>query len=131
MSTYKHGSAALAHEEELAVPSIGWLGVRSRDIFPYSQRVQEDRANNMERSDIATTEQVDDDNVGLLRLTPRDRRNAMRMLERDVLQEGREDDWRRELQVMLMMGVKAEIQILGNGVKLGAWVDAKLKEKWL
>ncbi|RAL62863.1 hypothetical protein DID88_004704 [Monilinia fructigena] len=34
MSTYKHGSAALAHEnEDLSVPSICWLGLRSTDMM--------------------------------------------------------------------------------------------------
>jgi len=37
-------------------------------------------------------------------------------------------DYRRELQVMLMLNLKAEIQILGNGEKLGQWLDEKLSD---
>lgn len=44
------------------------------------------------------------------------------MLEKDV-----EEEWRRELQIMLMVNVKAEIQVLGNGEKLGEWLDGKLR----
>lgn len=61
---------------------------------------------------------------GLLKLSQRDRRIALRMLEKSVA-EGREE-WVRELQVMLIMNVKAEIQILGSGEELGEWLDWKL-----
>jgi len=104
MSTYKHGSQSLSHERDLAVPSIQWLGVRSCDFLGSDGR---------------------DDPRGLLRLSARDRRIALRMLERD---EENDEEWKRELQVMLMLNVKAEIQILGNGEKLGEWLDARLTE---
>ena len=105
MSTYKHGSMALAHESSnLAVPSIKWLGVRSSDIIESEGSGQ-----------------------GLMKLTARDRRIAMRMLEKDIFDEqGKEDEWRRELQVMLMLNIKAEIQTLGNGARLGKWLDENL-----
>ncbi|KAL2067544.1 hypothetical protein VTL71DRAFT_1969 [Oculimacula yallundae] len=100
MSTYKHGSQALSHELNLKVPSVQWLGVRSCDFLG-----------------------KENDTRGLLKLTARDRRIALKMLERDEL---REEEWRGELQVMLFLNVKAEIQILGNGERLGEWLDGKL-----
>jgi meiotic recombination protein SPO11 len=103
MSTYKHGSMNLAHETNLAVPSIQWLGARSRDFLV-----------------------TDSDIQGLLSLTVRDRKIAIKMLERGVAEEYMNEEWRRELQVMLMLNVKAEIQILGNGDSLGEWLDKKL-----
>lgn len=105
MSTYKHGSQSLSHEQNLAVPAIQWLGVRSCDF------VGSDRT---------------DDARGLLKLSARDRRIALRMLERDG---EKDDECKRELHVMLMLNVKAEIQILGNGKKLGEWLDARLTEE--
>lgn len=105
LSTYKHGSIALVHQSaSLCVPLIRWLGVRSSDIMQDENVVQ-----------------------CLLKLTTRDRRIAMKMLEKDLLEDnGVESDWRRELQVMLMLNVKAEIQIIGNGDKLERWLDRKL-----
>jgi meiotic recombination protein SPO11 len=105
MSTYKYGSMALAHENQnLAVPSIQWVGVRSSDII-----------------------RGESDMTGLLKLSSRDRRIAMRMLEKDIFEEcGREEEWRREVQVMLMLNVKAEIQILSAGQGLEDWLDRKL-----
>ncbi|TLD35479.1 DNA topoisomerase IV alpha subunit [Venturia nashicola] len=93
LSTYKHGSKALAHQSaELVLPSIQWIGVKGSHVG------QED--------DLHQTQ-------GLLKLSARDRRKATSMLEREQSAEGgTEPEWRRELQVMLMLNVKAEIQLL-------------------
>jgi meiotic recombination protein SPO11 len=108
MSTYKYGSMALSHQNQnLTVPSMSWLGVQSTDIIPTD----------------------DSKTVGLLRLSGRDRRTASRMLDRDVFQEGAGVEWRRELQVMLMLNCKAEIQILSSGdTGLEGWLDRSLME---
>lgn len=105
MSTYAYGSITLSHQSQtLAVPSISWLGVQSEDL---------------------PTE--DFSRVGLLRLSSRDRRMATRMLERSAFQEGKGAEWRRELQVMLMLNYKAEIQILSDGAAgLEDWLNMKL-----
>ncbi|KAH8796899.1 Spo11/DNA topoisomerase VI subunit A [Hyaloscypha sp. PMI_1271] len=105
MSTYKHGSMSLAHETNLAVPWVRWLGVRSCDFLNTENEIQ-----------------------GLLTLTARDRKIALKMLAKSVAEEDRDDEWKGELQVMLMMNVKAEIQILGNGDALAQWLDKKLFE---
>ena len=91
LSTYKHGSAALAHEKaSLALPMIQWLGLSS--------------------SDIAQGGDLHHDQ-GLLRLSARDRRKATRMLEREVF-SNLEVTWKIEVQKMLMLNVKAEMQLL-------------------
>lgn len=108
MSTYKHGSTSLAHENEnLSVPSMCWLGLRSTDMVRGGE-----------------------ENEGLLKLTKRDRRLAMNILRRDICQEnGDEEEWRRELQIMLMLNRKAEIQIIGNSGALETWLDKRLGEQ--
>lgn len=108
MSTYKHGSANLSHENaNLTVPSMRWLGLRSCDLH-----------NN----------EAVDESKGLLRLTVRDRKKAVKMLEKALLEEnGAEREWRRELQVMLMVGVKAEMELLAErGGGLEGWLGGKL-----
>lgn len=110
LSTYKYGSFALAHENaELNVPRTRWLGVQSKDLHAYGT--------------VGGCE-------GLLRLTARDRRKATLMLEKDIFAEdGPEVGWRRELQVMLMLNVKAEIQLLnGREGGLERWLEEGLKE---
>ena len=50
---------------------------------------------------------------GLLQLSERDRKKATSMLEKEVFQEcGPEPEWRMELQRMLILNIKAEIQIM-------------------
>lgn len=93
LSTYKYGSKALAHQStELILPSMQWIGVNSSHIG------QED--------DLHQTQ-------GMLRLSARDRHKAKSMLEREQCAEnGLESEWRRELQFMLILNIKAEIQLL-------------------
>ncbi|TGO14287.1 hypothetical protein BTUL_0055g00360 [Botrytis tulipae] len=108
MSTYKHGSVALAHENEnLSIPSMRWLGLKSKDMM-----------------------QGGKENEGLLKLSERDRRLAVKMLQRDVCQWGGDEyEWRKEIQVMLMLNKKAEIQIIGNGNALENWLNESLEMK--
>ncbi|RAR04118.1 meiosis-specific topoisomerase spo11 [Stemphylium lycopersici] len=108
LSTYKYGSYRLAHEDvtptdtpALRLPNIRWLGVKSHHMS--RTPVGEDGI----ASDVMPQLQ------GLMRLTARDRIKAARMLEWNLCTEdGVEQGWRQELQKMLMLNVKAEMQIL-------------------
>jgi meiotic recombination protein SPO11 len=108
MSTYKYGSYRLAHEDTtpketcgLSLPSIQWIGVRRHHIC--RTPVDED----------GTDASVMPELQGLMKLTARDRTKAACMLEWDLCAEGGpEEDWRHELQAMLMLNTKAEMQIL-------------------
>jgi len=107
MSTYKHGSIALDHESEaMTVRGIHWLGLKS--------------------SDLDIPREIDND-TGLLRLTGRDRRIATKMLQRPLFAQEAEMEWRRELQTMLMLNMKAEIQLLsGRPGGLKDWLESKI-----
>lgn len=113
MSTYKHGSWNLSHESsQLLVPCIQWLGIRSADIIMSVENRDEEK--------------------GLLKLSGRDRHKATKMLENSAVfrEDGEEIEWRRELQVMLMLNVKAEMEALAEregGV--AGWVEGQLLEQ--
>jgi len=96
MSTYKHGSAALAHEnEDLRVPQLQWLGLRPKDICTGADDMHSEQ--------------------GLLCLSSRDRHKAVKMLERSNTSahvDEHELDGRSALQTMLMLNTKAELQLL-------------------
>jgi meiotic recombination protein SPO11 len=108
LSTYKYGSYRLAHEDAapkeaptLSLPNIRWLGVKWHHISQAPVTESDADTNSMPELQ------------GLMKLTVRDRNKAARMLEWDLCSEtGQEQDWRHELQTMLMLNVKAEIQIL-------------------
>jgi meiotic recombination protein SPO11 len=107
LSIYKYGSVSLAHETGMELATLIWLGLRSHIFRPGFAG--------------------DDLENKLLKLTDRDRRKAISMLNKPIFQaEATEENdiherrWRRELQVMLILNMKAEIQVLGNSEKLVA-----------
>ena len=115
MSTYKHGSDTLSHENgELVVPLLQWLGVKREDVIQTSHDLTPEGDTGVAR--------------GILRMTRRDRTKVAAMLERGVCAEsGSEAEWRRELQSMLMTNIKAEIQLLENRPDgLVGWLKTKL-----
>ncbi|KAL9028024.1 MAG: hypothetical protein Q9196_003545 [Gyalolechia fulgens] len=114
MSTFKHGSLTLSHENaNLKARTIRWLGIKSKDIFLHG----------------AISGSNDEERKGLLRLNTRDRKKAVGMLGKDLCEEdGVEQEWRRELQVMLMLNTKAEMEILSErrGAVKG-WIEESVK----
>lgn len=108
MATYKYGSFRLAHEDvapkdspALSLPSIRWLGVKRQHFSQAPMDVH------------GTNRGAMPELQGLMKLTARDRTKAVQMLEWDLCSEtGPEQEWRQELQTMLMLNVKAEIQII-------------------
>ncbi|GAB1737197.1 hypothetical protein NU219Hw_g879t1 [Hortaea werneckii] len=94
LDVYKHGSAAMRHENlGLKVEKLSRLGLSSRHIIACGDDAHADQ--------------------GLLTLTARDRSKACKMLERSS-EDGRDDEGniRRELQTMLALNIKAELQLL-------------------
>jgi len=93
LSVYKHGSANKAMEiEDLLTPQIQRIGLSRTDLDDHEGTQYEQ---------------------GLIPMTGRDRRKARQLLEKPPCDEGgAEGGWRLELQVMLMLNTKAELQIL-------------------
>ncbi|MCJ1421903.1 hypothetical protein MMC32_008270 [Xylographa parallela] len=110
VSTYKHGSKSLVHENaELVVTTLRWLGLKSKDL---------------------PTDEISADESGLMPLTGRDRKMAVQMLSRPAFSEEVEPEWRRELQAMLMLDMKAEIQLLDRREGgLVAWLKAAIQKE--
>jgi meiotic recombination protein SPO11 len=114
LSNYGYGSATMAHEAlDLPCP-LRWVGLKSSDVIHAATR--------------------DRGGAALMPLSRRDRRRATLMLARRPLCEGadgapQEPEWRRELQVMLLLNVKAEMQLLESSERggLGAWVGRRVR----
>ncbi|KAJ5947511.1 hypothetical protein N7466_000526 [Penicillium verhagenii] len=108
MSTYKYGSVAHAHENaRLTLPGLKYLGIRVSDAV----------------MDSGVSQNV------LLSLSSRDRRKIQCMLCNSPIwaDNGPEPEWRVELQRMLMLNVKAEIETLyeqDGGIE--GWIDRKM-----
>jgi meiotic recombination protein SPO11 len=108
MQIYRQGSCSLPHERALNVPELQSLGVRMKDVL----------------ADIGDDEAV-------LKLTRRDRTKAVKMLERLQYDDGENEmnaQCKSELQTMLMLNLKAEMQILDD--RWGGmpdWLDTKIR----
>lgn len=109
MSTYKYGSLAHLHENaRLSIPGLQWLGLKVSDAVMGSEVAGSD---------------------ALLPLTARDRKKIVAMLRNSpvLAHNGPELEWRTELQRMLMMNVKAEIEMLyDRDGGLEVWIDRKM-----
>jgi meiotic recombination protein SPO11 len=131
LATYKYGSYRLAHEDVtpkdtpgLSLPNIRWLGMKSHHF------------SRLPVAECTTDTSVMPELQGLMKLTLRDRTKAAHMLEWDLCTEdGPEQGWRHELQTMLRLNVKAEMQILDElpgglvswlGVELGKTCEQSL-----
>ncbi|RHZ68170.1 hypothetical protein CDV55_104697 [Aspergillus turcosus] len=109
MSTYKYGSMAHARDnEKLNVSKLHWLGLRTSDVIRGADSFGDE---------------------AFIRLSPRDRKKAIAMLSNNPVwaENGPEQEWRAELQQMLMLNLKAEIEILYDRQEgLEGWIDRKM-----
>lgn len=111
LSTYRHGSAALVHENaDLIVPRVQWLGLKSGDMSH-----MQDGPGYQE----------------LMTLTHRDRQKARGMLSWVNMSEQKRDlELRHALQTMLILDLKAEIQILdSNDGGIAGWLQSALDQE--
>ncbi|KAB8234655.1 putative meiosis-specific topoisomerase Spo11 [Aspergillus alliaceus] len=110
MSTYKYGSMAHTSQNgRLNITRLRWLGLRTSEVV---------------------TGASNNDDEALIRLTARDRKKIITMLSNNPvwMEEGPELEWRAELQQMLMLNLKAEIEILyDRDGGLEGWVDRKME----
>ena len=83
----------MAHEGDRArTPSLQWLGCHSDDMVGHSDQSR---------------------NVGICQMSQRDQKKAVNMLQWPFMAEDWiEPRWRRELQIMLMLGHKFEIEMI-------------------
>lgn len=111
MQIYRQGSHSLPHEHTLNLSEMKWLGVRAEDILAGLR-----------------------DDEAVLRLTARDRRKAVAMLEKLSQEDGSriDEQCNVELQRMLQLNIKAEIQILEDRPDgLQGWLDSKMRKYFL
>lgn len=109
MSTFKYGSAAHAHDNhKYNIPTLNCLGLQVSEIAHKSA---------------AST------NNATLSLSLRDRRKIIAMLRNSPVwaSDGPERRCRVELQNMLMLNIKAEIEMLyDQDGGLEAWINRKM-----
>ncbi|UKZ72621.1 hypothetical protein TrVFT333_000254 [Trichoderma virens FT-333] len=131
--------------QEFTAPAIRWLGIKSQDLLERKARLDMlilPSPDNLQPPDSQSSEESTGSKASISStecrepisaLSTRDRKVAVRILEKVV---GSRDDLEaielgRELQVLLMMGIKAEIQWLDEAGTLAGWLDMKLRQMLL
>ncbi|KAI0599287.1 Spo11/DNA topoisomerase VI subunit A [Biscogniauxia sp. FL1348] len=126
MRTYKCGSLALNHEENITLPSLSWLGPKSHDILSRSSYVYSGNSSqNITPNHDSPPNLLEVSSV----LTVMDRKKGVRLLGKLVAeldQDGSEEDLVCELQIMLILNIKAEIQAIDEAGDMTGWLDNKL-----
>ncbi|KAH0533284.1 hypothetical protein TsFJ059_001871 [Trichoderma semiorbis] len=125
-------------------PAIRWLGIKSEDLLERESRLdmlripsdnlqlpdsQSSRENTGSKTSISSTECREP----ISALSTRDRNVAVGILKKlvDSGDDSAAVELGRELQVMLMMGIKAEIQWLDEAGNLTEWLDTKIGQMFL
>ncbi|CAP73361.1 uncharacterized protein PODANS_2_7480 [Podospora anserina S mat+] len=142
--TYQNGSRRLEHENEATVPSLCWLGIKSRDLLSSWQSPAVDDEEDQElhgttgggSPQLVESEQVpfflfhfQNPSDKVSSLTLRDRKKAgdiLRAISSVELPSGGGLEHAQELQRMLMLNIKAEIQAVDSYGDLSTWLDDNL-----
>jgi meiotic recombination protein SPO11 len=136
---YRFRSSTTFQDTDVTAPGIRWLGIKSQDLLEHeiylNNSVRHSSANkqsptsqsSQESSSSKTSISSTDCRDPVSFLSTRDRKVAVGILEKllDVKDDAEVAEVQRELQVMLMMGVKAEIQWLDEAGNLADWLDFK------
>ncbi|WQF79407.1 Putative spo11/DNA topoisomerase VI subunit A, spo11/DNA topoisomerase VI, subunit A [Colletotrichum destructivum] len=120
MRCYSHGSRGHAHEKNTVVPSMAWLGIKSGDLAP-----RQDEGSDCSQRPLGPNLFEHSSSI-----TRKDRKSAARLIS-EIDEDGTDYDidCRRELQVMLFLGVKAEIQAVDDAGDTSSWLDSHMKER--
>ena len=110
LKCYRIGSKASAGQKALAIPEMRWTGLKSEDIVGLE--------------------------TGSMPLSQADRAKAQKLLDGLLMEDVVASDMvecRSELQKMLMLNMKAEIQALDAGLGgTHAWLESKMmQELWM
>lgn len=140
LKCYRYGSQKLAHEINARTPEIRWLGIKSSQLMHIhgaeNVNLSPDQASSQDSQSSAFTLATTRTAVSstscqdpIMYLSSRDRRaavSALRVLQSSPPGEMEVTEMVRELQVMLNLGIKAEIEWLDESGNLCQWLDQEI-----
>ncbi|KAH7224961.1 Spo11/DNA topoisomerase VI subunit A [Fusarium oxysporum] len=124
---YRHGSERLSHEADLGIEALRWLGIRS--VHLSRGHTNTSLSNYGQPSHVSITSIQCRDPVTYL--NGRERAAAISTLKKISLYSPNElegSELRLELQLMIMLGIKAEIEWLDESGDLCSWLDGEIGE---
>ncbi|KAK8017315.1 DNA topoisomerase IV- alpha subunit [Apiospora rasikravindrae] len=153
LRTYKRGSQGMRHEERVTVPGLLWLGVKNSDLLELQMRLlptTRSEPSNGDGESQSTLASSQSSRAGssrtlarslpgsarrheagwkILSLSGRDRTKAVRLLSTlsdQHHQDADEMELTSELQLMLMLNMKFEIQAVDRAENMAHWLDERL-----
>ncbi|KAI8293831.1 hypothetical protein K4K56_003786 [Colletotrichum sp. SAR 10_98] len=128
MRGYSHGSRGHAHEIGVTVPSMQWLGIKSGDLVGRQDLKADDAHAEVLDLTVSRRQQSESNFEATDALKERDRKIAKTLLGNipDDLDEYN-IQCRRELQIMLFLNVKAEIQAVDDAGDISNWLDLHMR----
>ncbi|KAI0471486.1 DNA topoisomerase IV, alpha subunit [Xylariaceae sp. FL0804] len=139
LRTYKHGSRRLSHEENVTLSALAWIGPRVKDVIGTFPSLPPESA--LLAPHTAEVSSSQRDARGRIRsagpaesaaaLKASDRKLTVALLRKimaDSSHSSEDTELVFELQIMLMLNVKAEIQALDEAGDMIAWLDERLAE---
>ncbi|KAI6762764.1 hypothetical protein HG530_008744 [Fusarium avenaceum] len=127
---YRYGSERLSHETGISTQTLQWLGVKSNHLFrDYNSALPISSDSVSQSSRVSMTSTSCRDPVSYL--SARERAAAISTLKKMEHISGNDvevSEMRRELQLMLTLGVKAEIEWLDESGDLCSWLDGEIGE---
>ncbi|QGI62997.1 hypothetical protein CEK26_006952 [Fusarium fujikuroi] len=124
---YRYGSERLSHEADLGIEALRWLGIRS--VHLSRGHTDTSLSNYGQPSHVSITSIQCRNPVTYL--NGRERAVAISTLKKISLRSQNElegSELRLELQLMTMLGVKAEIEWLDESGDLCSWLDGEIGE---
>ncbi|KAK4464739.1 Spo11/DNA topoisomerase VI subunit A [Cladorrhinum samala] len=153
LRTYQYGSKRLDHEVDATIPDLKWIGIRSHDIMSHNplnadvnlgNHSQSTQEWSIQESQLCTrngsqierptkrirVHKLQDPGDVCAPLTPNDRKKGVEIL-RDIRSSTEhivENEMQQmlELQRMLMLNIKAEIQAVDDYGDLTTWLNERL-----
>ncbi|SPJ83893.1 related to meiotic recombination protein rec12 [Fusarium torulosum] len=127
---YRYGSERLSHETDLGTHALQWLGIKSTHLFrDYTGTLPVRSDPVSQSSQVSMTSTSCRDPVSYL--SARERAAAISTLKKMENLSGNDveaSEMRRQLQLMLAVGVKAEIEWFDESGDLCSWLDGEISE---
>ena len=127
MRCYRDGSDRLDHETDLNIHSLQWLGIKSAHLFRDFTNTRSAPASQSSQTSITSTACRDP----VTYMNTRERNAAISTLKK-VSDSSNNDievlETVHELQMMMALGVKAEIEWLDESGDLCSWLDDEIGE---
>ncbi|KAF4967263.1 hypothetical protein FSARC_5175 [Fusarium sarcochroum] len=127
---YRYGSDRLSHEADLGTPTLQWLGIKSAHLVrDHTAPASVGSGPSSQSSQVSITSTSCRDPVSYL--SARERTMAVSVLKKITSSSSNDievSEMRRELQLMLVLGVKAEIEWLDESGDICSWLDGEIGE---